>query len=202
MSPTRFQKTMSLLQFHKNTQTSKIPIPPQVLKINKNALKPYSTVWEKTCDLTPDTLNRMKPWSPGPTVKRHSSHWIPANQMQAAIPSPSSKEKLEKLRELNGLKEKSERHTLPPFKIASFLTNKNKLISMREENWRNRSSHQPPPLPKKTKTDSTPGWWPKQPLPWDEAGRNGGLESKELRYRILSWKKNVEKQELLLKSKD
>src|SRR6267143_4076834 len=47
-----------------------------------------------------------------------------------------------------------------------------------------------------------PDRWPKQPLPWDEAGQNGGLEGEELRYRILSWKRNMEKQGLLLRSRD
>jgi len=128
MAPQRCQRTQSISAFHKHTQTSEIPIPPQVVKINENALKPYSLVWEKECPLMPDTLNRMRPWSQGPTVKKPSSHWIPTSQTQSAIPSASSKEQLQRLRELDGKKEKSERHTLPPFRIALLSINKSKEI--------------------------------------------------------------------------
>src|SRR6267143_4116926 len=124
MAPQHCQKMLSISAFHKRTQTSKIPIPPQVVEINRNALKLYSLVWEKECALTPDTLNRMRPWSQGPTVKKPSSHWIPASQTQAAIPSPNSRNQLRNWRELDGHKKKSERHTLPPFGIKSPLMNK------------------------------------------------------------------------------
>src|SRR6267143_966768 len=134
MAPQHCQKTQSISAFHKHTKTSEIPIPPQVVEINKNALKPYSLVWEKECPLTPDTLNRMRPWSQGPMVKKPSSHWIPASQTQAAIPSPNSRNQLRNWRKLDGHKKKSERHTLPPFATKSLLTNKQREISSKTGN--------------------------------------------------------------------
>src|SRR5882672_2414065 len=193
MAPQRCQRTQSISAFHKHTKISEIPIPPQVVKINENALKPYSLVWEKECPLMPDTLNRMRPWSQGPMVKRPSSHWIPANQIQAAIPSPSSKNQLRNWRKLDGHKKKSERHTLPPFEIKSPLTNKQRETSSKIGSSIEEEFHHHQNSPNPTNASSTPSWWPKQMTPWDK-----NILNDELLQKILSWKTNVEKQGLLL----
>jgi len=70
------------------------PHPTQVAKIHENALKTIHLVWEKGCPLDARYSQSHETWSQGPTVKRLSSHWIPASQTQAAIPSPNSKNQL------------------------------------------------------------------------------------------------------------
>ena len=64
----RCHKTLSILEFHKHTQTSQIQDSLLEHPTLKNALKPYDNVWEKTCGYNADTLNHMKPWLPGPMV--------------------------------------------------------------------------------------------------------------------------------------
>src|SRR5882757_4152377 len=85
----RYHKTQSISQFHNNTPVS----PNQNVfldnPIYRNALKPYNTVWEKTCGHDADTLNHMRLWLLGPMVIKQHLDWTPLNQ-QMAHPSDIS----------------------------------------------------------------------------------------------------------------
>src|SRR5882757_3782563 len=93
----RCHQTQSISQFHNNTPTSLSQNVFLDNPIYKNALKPYDTVWERTCGHDVDTLNRMRPWLPGPMVIKQHLDWTQPNQ-QMARPSVTSANKLRKLR--------------------------------------------------------------------------------------------------------
>src|SRR5882757_10483175 len=90
----RCRNTQSILEFHKNTPTqtrfsqSSLEIP-----MFENALKPYSTVWDRVEGNGLDTVNCMRPWSQGPLVKKPYSQPQPGDQRRM-IPLSITKERL------------------------------------------------------------------------------------------------------------
>ena len=79
----RCHKTLSISEFHNNTPISQSQNVFLDNPIYKNALKPYDTVWEKTCGHDVDTLNCMRPWLLGPMVIKQHLDWTQVNQQMA-----------------------------------------------------------------------------------------------------------------------
>src|SRR5882757_7134612 len=59
----------------------------------ENALKPYSIVWDQIEENRLDTVNRMRPWSQGPLVKKPHSQPQQGNQREMT-PLSITKERL------------------------------------------------------------------------------------------------------------
>src|SRR5882757_2411236 len=93
----RCHKTLSISEFHNNTPISQNQNVFLDNHIYKNALKPYNIAWERVCGHDVDTLNRMRPWLPGPMVVKQHLDWTQPNQ-QMAHPSDISANKLRELR--------------------------------------------------------------------------------------------------------
>src|SRR5882757_4935702 len=94
----RCRNTQSISEFHKNTPTQ-MQFSQLSLEIPmfENALKPYSIVWDQVKGNRLDTVNRIRPWSQGPSVKKPHSQPQQGDQRRM-IPLSITKEGLQKFK--------------------------------------------------------------------------------------------------------
>src|SRR5882757_8761627 len=130
----RCHQTQSISQFHNNTPTNSNQNVFLDSPTYKNALKPYDTVWERTCGHDADTLNRMRPWLPGPMVIKQRLDWTQPNQ-QMARPSATSANKLRELRRSGQTQEWPETGQTGS-KRESIMINSSKVRSLKESSWK------------------------------------------------------------------
>src|SRR5258705_2649183 len=107
----RSQTTRSALQFLNDTGTRGLQVPLEVQKLRESALKPYGSVWERDSKPTEDLAIRLKPWSPGATVKKPVLSLTPAKDTRIAQPSPNTIERLKTWREKYGRDQRLLKHT-------------------------------------------------------------------------------------------
>src|SRR5882757_8430009 len=177
----RCHQTQSISQFCNNTPTSSNQNVFLDSPIYKNALKPYDTVWEKTCGHDADTLNRMRPWLPGPMVVKQHLDWTQPNQ-QMACPSDISANRLKELRRSGQTQEWPEIGQIGSRKESamtnSFEAKSPKESSLRKESCTNQIPLLPPISPTSQRNYS--------PAPGDKV-----QVTVDLCLRILEWREQI-----------
>src|SRR5882757_9283637 len=115
----RCRNTQSISEFHKNTPTqtrfsqSSLEIP-----MFENALKLYSIVWDQIEENGLDTVNCMRPWSQGPSVKKPHSQPQQGNQRRMT-PLSITREKLREFKKKAQNDSKKESQKQGRFKMQS-----------------------------------------------------------------------------------
>ena len=159
----RCQRTLSVSAFHSQVVISEAPVPFQVQQVRASALKLYGTVWEKPSPATQDIIMRLQPWSPGPTVKKPASFWIPAKETRTQQPSAHTIEQLRAWKEKYGRDQRLERHTglssVEQLRQPTHTSNNQRQTTSHP--YQRTSNPNPTSLTKQNK------WWNNENTPWD-----------------------------------